>query len=227
MNIFKTRHLAAALCVGILSLGSAHAATQNPGVYDASSVTTNHNDHTLWLPGVFGSGSNYWQFLDGASVFEVTEHGAVLDAVATQNGSGDGHREVRVHLTLDHAEEGASIKCAWTSTCDTSDWDFFSYVSGTITGVSDDLAGLVLDMMQHGPLAQLGTGANDKSGVFGFSSWFKLSAGDNNHYNGHLDLSRHGDLNLELAPVPLPAAGWMLLAGFAGLAGLRRKTPVA
>lgn len=192
----------------------------NPGTYDVSSTNTNGNDHTLWLPGYFSGLSAYWQFIDGEGAFVVTETGATLEATAQVNG---GDSQVKVYLELAETTEGGSIKC-WTTSCDTTNWDFFSYVSGTITGVSDDLDGLVLDMVQAGPAAQLGFGANDKDGGFGFSSWFNTSVSEANEYKG-VDTSKHGDLNLSLAPapVPLPAAGLMLIAGLGGLAAMRRR----
>lgn len=225
MKFSALRMLAAATAALVLGMGATHAATQNPGTYDAVSVNTGSNDHALWLPNLV-AGSAYWQFVDGTGVFVVTANGASLNATAVQNGNASN--QVNISLEFDHVIPPVGYtptKCGGGGCGDTSGWDFFRLaMPGSITGASASLAGLVLDITDKGPYAQLGLGANDKDGTeFGFSMWFGWAAGALNTY--HFGNSNHGDVNLELLPseIPLPAGVWLMLAGVGSLVGLRRK----
>ena len=61
----KALAAAGAICVSAL-VGTAASAMTVPtnyeGTYAATSVTTNGNQHTVWLPHLFESVSAYWQF---------------------------------------------------------------------------------------------------------------------------------------------------------------------
>ena len=118
---------------------------------------------------------------------------------------------------------------------------FFDFASATISGLGD-LAGLVYELtVKPNGLAkppQFGYCGNWYDCTLGYSNWFfakRISDAtvnqDNDDSNDILtfggldaygrDRIMHGDLNINA--VPLPAAGWMLLAGVGAIAATRRK----
>jgi len=93
------------------------------------------------------------------------------------------------------------------------DWIFFTSVTGTInitTVGSFTALGMVAD---HG--LQIGVGANDKTHEFGASMWLDMSGGN---YG-----INHWDINMDLTPVPVPAAAWLFGTGLIGLVGVARR----
>ncbi len=94
-------------------------------------------------------------------------------------------------------------------------WYYYeSIVSGLISIESTDY-----DITLHGSdfVLQIGHGANDKTSVFGGSVWLDANGGS---YTGG-----HWDINMQLSPVPVPAAVWLFASGlFAIIAVARRKT---
>lgn len=114
---------------------------------------------------------------------------------------------------------------------DTTDWNFYSTVTAgsKITLNSIDY---YLGMVNNGtgPVLQIGTGANDKSSVFGASTWLDIYS-DAGRSNKLFD-TRHWDLNMNLendplsggnSSVPIPAAAWLFGTGFMGLVGMAKR----
>ena len=114
-------------------------------------------------------------------------------------------------------------------------------IRGTFTG-NADLSGLALNFTQAPTPSttpdadyqgQLGVGANGKNSGLGFSSWFMWSIvqcddGAGNNGCDFLGLASTdegvGDININLSPVPVPAAFWLFGTAMFTLVGLCRKS---
>lgn len=190
-------------------------------VYHATNVTSGSQDHTFYFnPAIGGTNTNthkHWQF-DGVGIFTV--NGTGVGATATLTGdivqNGLPNNKFHVDLSFTNGVTGPNAhgpKCGGDCT-DAANWQFFELVSGSLTGFSGVVDGLMLSLSHRTgtPLPQLGDGANDKNDEFGFSTWFSV----NNQSN------QYGDINLNLSPVPLPAGVVLLLTGLAGLGAARR-----
>jgi hypothetical protein len=105
---------------------------------------------------------------------------------------------------------------------------------GTLIGTGI-LAGLNLTVTRKpidGPWAtQIGgsngtnNGANNKNKNFGMANWFMINVTtatcricSNNSVIANLN-GKQGDINIDLVPVPVPAAGFLLIGGLGALAG--------
>ncbi|MGC3936279.1 VPLPA-CTERM sorting domain-containing protein [Roseobacter sp. EG26] len=235
-NVFKGGAVAVAVSAATLFAADVEAATMYEGTYEATSVTTNGNDHTVWLPGLFSGVNAYWQFVPGPGEFVVGANNATANLSGTiQNNVTSNYQfdlDVSYSLRTPN-EQGDRIKTGGGNNDDLT-WSFFDISSATLTGVGD-LEGLLLTLTAFpDPLVedipfQLGDGANDKNAGLGGAGWFTWVATVGNNYDGPtaidsaLTRARHGDININLTPVPLPAAGWMLLAGLGGMGALRSR----
>ncbi len=114
---------------------------------------------------------------------------------------------------------------------DTSTYDYFALDGGSISGV-DEFYGLNFDVGLRNsdtpyPL-QLGLGANGKNFNLGASVWYSLylSSDCSSDFCEQLEgTPLFGDINVDLqvAPVPVPAAFWLFGTGLAGFGAMRRK----
>ncbi|WP_299782274.1 VPLPA-CTERM sorting domain-containing protein [uncultured Roseobacter sp.] len=234
-SLIKSGVTAVAISAAVLVSGEADAATMYEGTYEATSVTTNGNDHTVWLPGLFDGINAYWQFKPNAGKFVVGEDNgtAKLTGQIRNNVTTDYEMLVDVSYVLRNPNvPGTEVKTGGGSYDGT--WSFFDITSATLTGIGD-LAGLVLSLTAYPNTDtkdipfQLGEGANDKNSGLGGAGWFSWVAEIDDTYSGPDPINSartaagHGDININLAPVPLPAAGMMLLAGLGGFGALRMR----
>jgi hypothetical protein len=217
----------------------ATAATDYEGVYDATSVNTNGNLHTLWLPDLFSSPSvnAYWQFVPNPGKFKVAAGNATAHLTGTivNNVMNNLSMMVDIAYTLRNPNQPGTggFKGGSGDVSDAANWSFFTMTLATLTGTGD-LGGLQLSLTEIASVPfQLGDGANDKNPGLGASGWFTWvvdSQASNTTYSAQASPG-HGDvnLNLKLAPIPLPATGILLVGaiGALGAAAARKKRKAA
>lgn len=242
LSVFKSVTAAVGISAAVLCASSAGAVVVSPtdyeGSYAATSVTTGGNQHTVWLPNLFAGVNAYWQFVGGPGTFVVGVDNATatLDGVIQNNVESGYQFDLDVDYALRDPNEvgtGGGKKGGIDAPLDNSiidTWSFFDMTSATLTGLGD-LAGLTLTLATFPDLDkfpfQLGEGANDKDNGLGGANWFSWDVATDANYQGpsvsDSSGNQHGDINVQLTPVPLPAGGLFLIAGIAGLGAMRRR----
>lgn len=231
---------------------TAPAANAEPISYTASSavgdptLSSSRSDHAIWLPffrsvsgtpltgnansadfdfvwdGNFTIGHNGYATLTGQVASQVDSNFGFDVAFKFRNRDGAGASGVKRELRNSaYIENGGPI--------DTSSFRFFDLEGGSFTGTGA-LAGVNFGVQNRDtnmlfPL-QLGEGANGKNGNLGASVWFSLFT-DNGCTSSLCDAlagqNLIGDVNIDLQPVPIPAAFLLFGTGLAGLSAMRRK----
>jgi len=227
----------AALAAAALVCAPALASAKTYDAFD-------YNGHrSIWTSGSGmlvsgGSASTLWSVTK--SKLEVD--GAAGTGVLTGSAVNTGDSNLSLTFKLNFAENtganpGYCQHTAYDPMCanpapgvDPSSWTYADMTSGMFTGTGA-LSGVtwaLASISKHAP--QFGVGANAFD-IYddGWSMWFRTTA----MYDDSLDLGVYsvnktadygrGDFNMDLAAVPLPAAGWMLIAALGGLIGLRRR----
>jgi len=207
-----------------MQTASAASVTATWAVSDAVGPT---NPHGLWTNGLElgASGSSEqkkrYSFNSGSSLTEYDDGTAHLTATATNPDN--------FTATIDmwfggYATTYPEVKIGGGS--DTSDWHFYSTVTeGSTITIEATTYYLGMVMLGQGPVLQIGTGANDKTLVFGASTWLDIFS-DQARTN-KLFGNAHWDLNMNLTAVPIPAAIWLFGSAMIGLVGMRRKNKLA
>lgn len=246
MTLFKRAALALAL---IAAPTFSSASTFLPGDYDALNYD---GVRSIWTPRnsngqpsgdalVSGNGATtLWSFTNSMFSFDGTN--AQLTGRATNIGQSLLQFDFSLSFALNSDPQpgycqfsGVDKGCTegpYTGV-DPSSWTYFDFLAGSFTGVDgSDMAGrswTLADNPDHRAQAGLGANALEEEDV-GFSMWFTFTR---NHEADGLAKSANGytfwddgrgDINIDLSPVPLPAAGWLLFAALGGLVGLRRAT---
>ncbi len=198
---------------------------------------------------VTGNGAGATWSFDPGSEFVYTGGKARLRGTATNVGQSalkfdfDLKFDVKESGNTPYCQQagaGSMHDCSTTDAgIDPSDWTFFSLTSALIQGsAGSHMAGLIYSFVsneKHAPQAGEAANALEETGL-GFSMWFNWTLGGEatSEFAGLYDFNSYGkgdiNIDLELNPggggvIPLPAAGWLLLAGIGGLgiAGRRKK----
>ena len=101
---------------------------------------------------------------------------------------------------------------------------YFDYVSATLTG-GGAIAGFSATLTEKDKDFQFGHEGIGYDDDFGASTWFMMTLTGETEFGDYTLRSTNGDLNVEAALVPLPAAAWFLIAGVSalGVASRRKK----
>lgn len=164
-----------------------------------------------------GRSNNYFSLNAGSTLTEYDDGTAVLTATATNPADPVGINAT-INITFgSRSETHTPSKIKEGGGPELTEWDFYQSITNgviTIDGYQDNFT----VGMHNGYSLQIGQGANDKSAAFGGSVWMDVTG---NGYGGG-----HWDINMDLAPVPVPATVWLFGSALLGLAGFsrRRKT---
>ncbi|WP_299842229.1 VPLPA-CTERM sorting domain-containing protein [uncultured Roseovarius sp.] len=243
----------AAVAVAMIAPTAVFAAPISPGDYIAKdynnnrSIWTPNGNNPSSNAFVQGNGATgLWSFSPD-SLFRYTGTKARLTGRATNTGQNNLSFDFDLRFNIKNsgntpycqqAGAGGSHNCATTNAgIDPSDWTYFSVISATLTGVvGSHMEGLMYTLTSnptHAPQAGEAANALDTTGT-GFSMWFNWTKSGmaTSPYASKYTFNKggKGDINIDLDPdgpvggaVPLPAAGWMLLAGLGGLAAAKRR----
>lgn len=205
------------------------AVTASAATYDAFSHLEGNPpapEHSVWFgsgpSGATGSKPNHFLFENSAAgkgKLEVNGTSATLTGTV-RNAAGEGF-DLALHL-IETTDPG-TYKNPFGA--DTSTWTFYDFdpqKTSLLTSLSANLKDYVITL-RGAPLAvQFGIGANDKNaGLLGLSTWVTFTEA-NCTYRCE---ARDGDINILLAPVPLPATAVLLpvALGMMGAVGRRRR----
>lgn len=222
--MFVRKIAATAFACLVLSAASVSAAT-----YDAFSHLEGNPpapEHSVWFgsgpAGATGNKPNHFLFENSAAgkgKFEVNGAMATLTGIV-RNAAGEGF-ELALHL-IETVDPG-TYKNPFNA--DTNTWTFYDFdpqKTSILSSLSANLKSYVISL-RGAPLAvQFGIEANDKNaGLLGLSTWVTFTEAN---CQERCD-KRDGDINILLAPVPLPATVVLLpvALGLMGAVGRRRR----
>ena len=238
----------------VLLVASAPAAV-NATLYDATNADADkwhssfggskpHN-HALWLPG-FLPGNDWlidpanpgkFDFNEGTgkarfsgSVYNESDPTSTgdFDFSFMVSATGNPKKEL-IAAAYDPAPAGGGV--------DTNSWIYFDFERpGTFEGTGGQTEFLDLLFTQRGQDAgfrgQFGKGANGKNILLGYSVWFDWTFNTTDVQflvcpTENPSCDGVGDININLNPVPLPAAAWLFGTALIGLAGFSRRRKAA
>lgn len=231
--------LLAAAVVAATSLG---AVSVDAATFKASSAIGSGADHSIWLSnGVSDSLTNKdFDFMpDGILELDANYNGTLTGTVKSQDATVDGGFTVLFNFaSAVGMSPAAKFKSENSSVLSSIDGFLANMTGGTLTGFGD-LLGLNIDVslmrgkndeyaVQVGSGENGNNGANNKNTNFGMAFWFTSNATSTNcavcdsSTAGRLT-NVQGDVNIDLAPVPVPAGAFLTLTGLGAIASIRRR----
>ena len=158
-------------------------ATCNRGV-SATTACSGNGPYTIWLAN--GQGGNMF---DGAGeTWEECANGTIHyfgTAQKTMGSTNDGYVEFDLYFsgktTVAPPNSPKPNACA---PYDESTFTYYTSTTGTITSPNHG----VLNVVQTGPVFQLGEGANQQQGGFGASGWMVFTGGSGYYSNGDVNV---------------------------------------
>ena len=235
--------------VAALTPAVATASAIQPGVYDVSDINWNREgvERSIWTGTkmVTGDGvSHLWSF--STATFEYNAAGNSYLYGSAQN-VGDAALTFDFSFTFNTPTvgdkpgycqfDGSGGDCVPGDPADPTMWTYLVYQSGTFTGTGAVMSGHDYTVTARGGTRhpfQAGINANAlvDNGLNGMSFWFQWTQTGTHAASETVGGKTYafqystgaGDVNANMAPVPLPAAGWLLIAGLGGLAAMRRRT---
>ena len=191
-----------------------HGAPVDPLVYGGQ------GSHAIW----FAQGTNDYVFASGAgSLTEYDDGTATIRGTAysvSQPGSGFAVElllEIRTSIAPPGSPKKELFDSAYTENggpIDAATWYYYEAFTGSLTGVGGN-DGIAYTITQRGPAFQVGMGASGKNLDLGAAAWFWA---EDEHGN-----QIRGDFNLNLTPVPVPAALPLMTTALIVLGLTRRR----
>ena len=222
----------------LLLTAPAVASTLSPaanGTYTLSSAIGSGSDHSVWLTVFTQKKHRDFDFGEGAS-FVLDDDGALLTGDVFADNGREGGFTINFEYTTDlptyASADGEPTFKSENGSQENASTSYLHLVSGQLTGFgvyenANFVATAFPDPENEAYATQLGFGANNKNDNLGLANWFTITAAADctSWVCDQAEGEVRGDVNIDLAPVPLPAAGFLLLAalGGMGVAGRRAR----
>ena len=236
-----------AAVVGLVGVASTANATPLPGVTDDYSGSYSAGNafpsHGIWLPNFRAGATTEWAVTGGSVVYNSAA--GTLDLMGSVQNNGDNALKLDFNWSLKEIIHAGPPACGSGQACQAATQDmkdnmrYFDFTGQVLTGaVGTLLDGLTLNLSikpgDGSKPPQLGYGGNWRDLNFGYSNWFYWGVDEKAQAAYGLKYGKgHGDMNLTLADdgsggsIPLPAAGWLLLAGIGALGAAKRRRKAA